>query len=102
MLKTVQGGHFKEVLEYVEEPLKMLKKINSLLSHGGKAFITTVINAPAIDHIYLFSTPEEVLDMAGEAGFTVCDYICATEGDASMEKARKKKMTVNIAMILGK
>ncbi|MCI9462644.1 MAG: methyltransferase domain-containing protein [Lachnospiraceae bacterium] len=91
-----------EVLEHVEEPMQMLRKINDLLEESGKAFITTVINAPTLDHIYLFGSIEEVLDMAREAGFGILDYTYATEGDIALEKAKKRKQTINIAMILEK
>lgn len=91
-----------EVLEHVEQPLQMLKKISSLLSIDGTAFITTVINAPTIDHIYLFSTVNEVLDIVENAGLQVKDYICAVAGNMSLEKALKKKRAVTIAMIVKK
>lgn len=91
-----------EVLEHVEEPLLMLKKICELLSENGRAFITTVVNAPTIDHIYLFRSIEEVLDMAKAAGFNVIDYDCSTAGDIALEKAIKKKAAITIAMILQK
>lgn len=90
-----------EVLEHVEDPLGMMKKLRSMLAKGGSAFITTVVNAPAFDHIYLFSEPGEVVQMARDAGFSVCDYLCTTEADAPMEKVRKFKMAITIAMILG-
>lgn len=89
-----------EVLEHVEDPFSMLKKIYEIMNKNGKAFITTVINAPAVDHIYLFSSIEEVLDIAERAGFRVKDYLCTTEGHISLEKAMQRKGGVNIAMIL--
>ncbi len=89
-----------EVLEHVEQPGRMLEKIFDLLQKKGKAFITTVINAPAVDHIFLFSSIEQVLDLAKDAGFVVLDYLCTTEGDVPLEKQIKKKQTINIAMIL--
>lgn len=91
-----------EVLEHVEQPLLMLEKIYELLRKKGKAFITTVINAPAVDHIFLFGSIEQVLDLVKDAGFVVLDYLCTTEGDVPLEKQIKKKQTINIAMILEK
>lgn len=88
-----------EVLEHVENPLKMLKKIYSLLSKGGTAFITTVINGAAIDHIYLFSTVQEVLDLAKAAGFTIQDYLCVAEEKRTIERAEKMKGTIDIALL---
>lgn len=91
-----------EVLAHVEQPEMMMKKICNLLTEGGTAFITTVINAPAVDHISLFGSIEQVLDLAKAAGFTVVDYMYATEGDISLDKAVKRRQAINIAMILQK
>ncbi len=91
-----------EVLEHVERPLLMLEKIYELLREGGHAFITTVINAPAVDHISLFESIEQVLNLAGDAGFTIVDHMYATEGDIPLEKAVIRKQAINIAMILKK
>lgn len=91
-----------EVLEHVEQPLLMLKKIYGLLHKEGKAFITTVINAPTLDHIFLFGNIEQVLNLANETGFRIVDYMCSTEGDIPLEKAIKRKQAINVAMILEK
>ena len=91
-----------EVLEHVENPLGMLKKMYSILASDGRAFVTTVINAPMIDHIYLYSSVQEVLSMATEAGFKICDYLCAAAGNVSLEKAKKRKTAICIAMIMEK
>lgn len=40
-----------EVLEHVEQPEKFMNKIFQLLNAGGICFVSTVINAPAVDHI---------------------------------------------------
>lgn len=91
-----------EVLEHTEKPKEMLQKIYELLAEKGKAFITTVINAPTLDHIYLFNNIEEVLDIVSSVGFNVDDYQCSTAGDIPLEKAIKKKQAINIAMILSR
>lgn len=91
-----------EVLEHVEQPGIMLRKIYEFLSEGGKAFVTTVINAPAIDHIALFGSIEQVLELAKDAGFKIVDYLCATEGNIPLEKAVRRKQAINIAIILEK
>lgn len=91
-----------EVLEHVEDPAAMLGKIRALLKPGGAAVISTVINAPTIDHIYLFRSPEEVLALAENAGFTVADFTCVTEGDVPLEKALKRRSAVDIILTLTK
>lgn len=91
-----------EVLEHAEDPLSMLEKIQRLLSDNGKAFITTVINAPMPDHIFLFPTVDSVLDLAHIGGGHVIDYMLATDGEVPLEQAIKQKRSITIAMILGK
>lgn len=91
-----------EVLEHIEEPMVVLKKIYLLLSDDGKAFITTVINSPAFDHIYLFSNIKSVLNIVEDAGFVVEDYICASGNNMAIEKAERIKGPISIAMLLKK
>ena len=40
--------------------------------------------------------------MMRKVGFSVEDYILAIEGNVSLEKAEKKKYTIDIAMVLSK
>lgn len=96
------GVSMSEVLEHVENPLEMLKKIYHITNADAKVYITTVINSPTVDHIYLFRTVEEVLKLVKEAGFQVDDYFCATANGIDMEKAVRKKTGINIALILKK
>lgn len=89
-----------EVLEHVENPERMLRKIHSLLNVGGISYISTVINAPAIDHIYLFSSVEDVLRITEKSGFVVEEYLCTTENNVPLEKAIKQKRAITIIMKL--
>jgi len=57
-----------EVLEHLDDPISVLKNISGLLSERGLLFFTVPTNAPAIDHVYLFRTKEDVLRMIDEAG----------------------------------
>lgn len=91
-----------EVLEHVEEPLYMLEKMYSLLSSKGRIFITTVMNSPTVDHIYLFSARQEVIELVEKAGFIVEDYICTTVKNLTVEKAEKNRMPIYIALVLRK
>ncbi len=91
-----------EVLEHLEGPVIALKKIYDLLEKEGSVFITTAINAPTVDHIYLFSSVQDVLDMVESVGFKVVDCLCVVAGNVSIQKAEKQKRTINIALVLNK
>jgi SAM-dependent methyltransferase len=58
-----------EVLEHLEDPPAMLRALRAMLAPGGKAFITAALNAPNVDHIYLYRDVEEVHRHVRAAGF---------------------------------
>jgi len=83
-----------EVLEHVEEPVKLLLKLNDLLAENGVLFFTTPTNAPAIDHIYLFNNVGEIRDVIKAAGFQIESERAFFSEDVSPEKAEKYKISV--------
>jgi 2-polyprenyl-3-methyl-5-hydroxy-6-metoxy-1,4-benzoquinol methylase len=91
-----------EVLEHVEQPLDLLRRLHQLLSAEGHAYITTPANAPTQDHIYLFHNTEEIREMFGAAGFAIeqeTSY-CATTADP--RKAARLKLPVMFAAFVKK
>jgi ubiquinone/menaquinone biosynthesis C-methylase UbiE len=93
---------FSEVLEHLQEPVKALKALYRLLAPGGRIFVNAPINSPAPDHLYLFNTPEEVPAMLEEAGFVVHDTFFSPCTGATLDRARRLKLTVSAAVIAGK
>lgn len=91
-----------EVLEHVEKPGAFLDKVHELAVPGGFAFVTTAINAPAVDHIYLFRSVDEVRDMAIASGFIVEDFLATPYPGSTMEESEAMKLPVNIALALRK
>ena len=91
-----------EVLEHVETPDLMLKKIYNIANPGAHIFITTCINAPMIDHIYLFKTLEEVNELVNNSGFFIVERICAPCLGESLESSLIKTLPINVAYQLSK
>lgn len=91
-----------EVLEHVEKPQKLLQKLYQVLSENGRAYITVPVNAPAIDHIYLFRTVEEVKDMVCQCGFKIIDTYIVTANEVPLEKVIKKRMVIDVALLIQK
>ena len=84
-----------EVLEHVEDPKEMLVKIRSMLSQNGNCFVSTCANAPAVDHIFLFSNIEEIREVIQDGGFTIKREYYSTADNISLEMANKKKAPIN-------
>lgn len=91
-----------EVMEHVEDPVSLLKKLHSLLKDAGKLFVTTPTNAPAIDHIYLFKNAADIRKVISEADFNIESELCIYSEDISPEKADKYKVSMMYAGLLTK
>lgn len=91
-----------EVIEHVEEPDALLIKISQLLSKKGKAFISTCVNCPMIDHVYHFRHVEEIRVMLNSCGLTVENEKILPVEDLSMKEIIENKITINYSCIVKK
>lgn len=91
-----------EVLEHVEDPVMLLRKIYSLLNDRGKVFITTPTNAPTIDHIYLFKNIHDIRNVIIESEFNIEEEFSIYSEDLPPELAEKYKISMMYACILTK
>jgi 2-polyprenyl-3-methyl-5-hydroxy-6-metoxy-1,4-benzoquinol methylase len=91
-----------EVLEHVENPNDFLRRIHRLASNDAYIFVTTAVNAPSPDHIFLFNNLAEVTNLLEAEKFTIIDSVAVNAGNISLEKAEKRKMAVNAGFILKK
>ena len=74
-----------EILEHLDDPLSMLLRLKSMLVDGGYLWITVPTNAPAIDHVFLFKSKEEVFRLIKTVGLHVdAHFDCQIEGDTHL------------------
>ncbi|MDD3138168.1 MAG: methyltransferase [Lachnospiraceae bacterium] len=88
-----------EVLEHVEMPQIFLKKCYDMLSKNGLVYVSTCANAPEPDHIYLFSSPEEVEMMIIEAGLKIKQSIILPYENHTAKECIEAKLPINMAYI---
>ncbi len=91
-----------EVLEHVENPADFLKKLAELSSPDTHIYVTTCINAPAVDHIYLFNKPSEIEEMALSCGLRVKNNLYTPYGNLTVEDSINQLLPVNVAYTLNK
>ena len=91
-----------EVLEHVDKPFPLLKKINGLISETGEMFMSTCVDCPWIDHVYHFKSVKEIEDMVGDSGFKIIDKLILPVEDKPMEEIIKNKITINYCALLQK
>jgi 2-polyprenyl-3-methyl-5-hydroxy-6-metoxy-1,4-benzoquinol methylase len=91
-----------EVLEHVEEPVKLLEKLRTLLTDDGKLFITAPTNGPTIDHIYLFRNAEDIRRVIRSSGFEIEKEFTIYAEDVTEEIAEKYQVSMMYAGLLVK
>lgn len=91
-----------EVLEHVEQPDVFLETIARIATDDAFIFITTPINAPAIDHIYLFESWESIQELVTRTGLSVRDKLLVPYPGLSVEESEAQSLPINVAMVLAK
>ena len=91
-----------EVLEHVEKPDVFLRRIAELAADGGYIFITTCINAPAVDHIYLWRTTDELEQMITDNGLKIVEPLRLPYEGKTLEESRELNLPINVAYVLAK
>lgn len=89
-----------EVLEHVETPGAFLRKIRQLSGPETHIYVTTCVNAPAVDHIYLFAGPEEVEALAGDSGLAVTKRLIVPYAGKSAAECAAERLPVNVAYVM--
>ncbi len=91
-----------EVIEHVENPESLLIKISKLLDKNGKAFLSTCVNCPMIDHVYHFRTVDEIRKMFHDCGLIIETERVLPVEELSMNEIINKKVTINYSAIVKK
>ena len=71
----------QEVLEHLEDPLTFIRSLRDMAQPEGWGYITAAVNAAHTDHIYLYSSPDEVVDQVKEGGWNVIDIQIEANAD---------------------
>lgn len=62
-----------EVLEHVDDPASIARGLHDAIRPGGVAFVSTVANLEAEDHVYLFDDADQIRRLLDGAGFAIVD-----------------------------
>ena len=91
-----------EVLEHVECPEDFLQRISKLARPDAHIYITTCINAPAIDHIYLWRDTKDLEELIRDSGFNIKKPLRLPYEGKNLEESIQDGLAVNVAYVLEK
>lgn len=91
-----------EVLEHVEQPDVFLKRIAELATDNAYIYVTTCINAPAVDHIYLWRTTGDLEKMIESCGLEIKTPLRLPYEGKTLEESEAQDLSINVAYVLEK
>lgn len=91
-----------EVLEHVEQPELFLARIVELAKPEAYIFVTSCVNAPEIDHIYLWRTIDSLESMIKGCGLDIVDMAYMPYAGKTLEEAKADELPINVAYVLEK
>ena len=91
-----------EVLEHVEAPELFLQRIAAIAKPDAHIYITTCINAPAVDHIYLWRTIESLEELITNSGLTIKRHCYLPYTGKTLQQAQNQDLPINVAYVLTK
>jgi hypothetical protein len=65
-------------------------------------FVTTCINTPAVDHIHLFESSEQIMEMIAACGLRVRNELVLPYEMMPLDECMSKRLPVSVAYVLGK
>lgn len=87
------------LLEHLEDPVGVLKKLAPLLSQSGLIFVSVPVNAPMPDHLILLQSPEEAEGLLTDGGFRAIEISHHTTHGMSLTRAMRLKTAVTCSII---
>jgi 2-polyprenyl-3-methyl-5-hydroxy-6-metoxy-1,4-benzoquinol methylase len=91
-----------EVLEHVEQPDAFMKRICAVAKKDAYIFITTCIDAPVKDHIYLFENTKQIADLFDRCGLSIKAELFLPYEGKTLEESFAKRLPVSVAYVLQK
>jgi ubiquinone/menaquinone biosynthesis C-methylase UbiE len=87
------------LLEHLENPTEVLKKISPLLANTGLIYVNVPLNAPMPDHLILLQSPEEADRLLTDGGFRAIETSHHTTHGMALTRALRLKTAVTCSII---
>ena len=91
-----------EVLEHVESPASFLDQIRRVAADDAHIYLSTCINAPAVDHISLFRDPEELERLFAASGLAIREQLIRPYEGKTLEQSLSELLPINVAYVVRK
>ncbi|MDE1151264.1 MAG: class I SAM-dependent methyltransferase [Micavibrio sp.] len=91
-----------EVLEHVEQPQLFLKQAARIARKDAYIYITSCLNAPAVDHIFLFRDTAQLEKLFDDCGLRIRQQLVCPYQGTTLQESMESLLAVNVAYVLEK
>lgn len=91
---------FGEIIEHIEEGEAVFVKLSKKMKETGLCYFSTAANAPAEDHILLFTSIQEIRSFIKKCGWNINFDRCFTLNNMSVEEAEAGGHNINYSAVL--
>ena len=91
---------FGEIIEHIANGKLVMENLSKKMSPDGYCYFSTAANAPAEDHILLFTSTDEIRCLIIECGWKIVKEKVFTLGGMSEAQANTDKQTLNYCAVL--
>jgi len=85
-----------EVLEHVERPDLMMKQICNVAKDDAYIYISTCIDSPIVDHIYLFESTEELEKLFNDCGLKIVKELFLPYEGTTMKESTARRLPISV------
>lgn len=89
-----------EVLEHVEDPGAFLARAYETTTQKARVFLTTCLNAPAVDHLYNPPSLVALEALFNAHGFVIAARCELGQDDRSLQECERERLTINVGYVL--
>lgn len=89
-----------ELIEHIEKGEEVMTAMSRKMTSGGHCYFSTAANAPAEDHILLFTTTDEIRKFVEKCQWKIVKEKVFTLGGMSEEEANANKQTLNYCAVI--
>jgi hypothetical protein len=79
-----------------------LTRIARIAKRTAHIFVTTCINAPAVDHIYLFKNPQQLEKLFEDCGLRIKNQLIMPYKGKTVEQSLSQRFAINVGYVLEK
>jgi 2-polyprenyl-3-methyl-5-hydroxy-6-metoxy-1,4-benzoquinol methylase len=89
-----------EVLEHVERPDLLMKQIANVAKDDAYIYVSTCIDSPIVDHIYLFESTEEIEKLFNDCGLRIVKELFLPYEGTTLEQSKAKRLPISVVYVL--